>query len=243
MRSNLLLLAVGAMAAASAGAAADVTTVISSRDNTLFESPSGSVSNGAGVNFFVGKTTSNSIRRGLLMFDLSSVPAGATVTGVTLTLNCSQAQGGTSLIDLHRALADWGEGTSASAGGNGAPATAGDATWVFNFFPVSIWANQGGDFSATVSGSQSVLGAGVYTWSSSTMVADVQSWIDNASANFGWVVTGDESASGTAKRFDTRENIPSAFRPTLHVEYTIPAPGAGMILGAGGVIGLRRRRR
>ena len=49
------------------------------------------------------------------------------------------------------------------------------------------------------------------------MVADVQSWLVNPASNFGWLVLGDESGSGTAKRFDTRE---SASPPVLTVEYT-----------------------
>lgn len=243
MRSTLFLVAAGAVSLSAVNfASADVATLISSHDNTLFQSTTGNLSNGAGPNFFVGKTTSNSIRRGLLMFDLSSIPAGATVTGVSLTLNCSQAQGGTSAIELHRALANWGEGTSSSSGGGGAPATTGDATWLHTFYNTSFWTTQGGDFSPTASASQSVLDVGVYTWSSAGLLADVQSWLDGSSSNFGWEVTGDESASGTAKRFDTRENTSPTVRPTLRVEYTVPAPGAGMILGAAGVMGLRRRR-
>ena len=52
------------------------------------------------------------------------------------------------------------------------------------------------------------------------MVADVQSWLDNPASNFGWLVLGDETASATAKRFDTRE---SASPPMLTIQY-IPGP-------------------
>ena len=53
------------------------------------------------------------------------------------------------------------------------------------------------------------------------MIADVQSWLDNPATNFGWLVLGDESASATAKRFDTRE---SASPPVLTIEYTRTTP-------------------
>ncbi len=49
------------------------------------------------------------------------------------------------------------------------------------------------------------------------MVSDVQSWLDNPAGNFGWLVLGDESASPTSKRFDTRE---STTPPVLTIEYT-----------------------
>ena len=126
-------------------------------------------------------------------------------------------------VELHKLLADWGEGTShAPMGeGDGAPATPNDATWRHRFFDTIFWTTQGGDFSATVSASQSVDTTGQYTWSSAQMVADVQSWVDNAASNFGWLVLGDESEAATAKRFDTRE---SASPPMLTIEYTAGRP-------------------
>jgi hypothetical protein len=100
--------------------------------------------------------------------------------------------------------------------GDGAPATPNDATWRHRFFDTVFWTTQGGDFSATVSASQSVGGVGQYTWSSPQMIADVQSWVNNPASNFGWLVLGDESTIATAKRFDTRE---SASPPVLTIQY------------------------
>jgi len=99
------------------------------------------------------------------------------------------------VIELHKLLADWGEGTSQATGeeGQGAPATPNDATWRHRFFDTIFWTNEGGDFSAVVSASQSVGPVGQYTWSSAQMVADVQSWLENPASNFGWLVLGDES--------------------------------------------------
>jgi hypothetical protein len=105
--------------------------------------------------------------------------------------------------------------------GDGAPATINDATWRHRFFDTIFWTTEGGDFSATVSGSQSVGAVGMYTWSSSQMRADVQSWLDDPANNFGWLVLGDESAISTAKRFDTRE---SANPPVLTIIYRPAGP-------------------
>ena len=125
-------------------------------------------------------------------------------------------------VELHKLLADWGEGTSIAPGeeGDGAPATPNDATWRHRFFDTIFWTNEGGDFSATVSASQSVSVVGPYTWSSPQMVADVQDWLDNAAGNFGWLVLGDEKPTLTSKRFDTRE---SASPPMLTIQF-IPGP-------------------
>jgi hypothetical protein len=198
-----------------------------SKDNTLYQyfPAEGDLSNGAGFHFFAGENGMGELRRGVLAFDIAgSIPPGSTITGVSLSLNMSMTSSDTPrTVELHKLLADWGEGTSHAGGGEGggAPATPGDATWRHRFYDMIFWTMQGGDFSATVSASQSVGPIGQYTWSSAQMVADVQSWLDNPATNFGWLVLGDESAGATAKRFDTRE---SASPPVLTIEYTRTAP-------------------
>jgi len=139
------------------------------------------------------------IRRGVLAFDIAgSIPPCSTITAVSLSLNMSRTLLETArIVELHKLLADWGEGTSDAPGeeGDGAPATTNDATWRHRFFDTIFWAMQGGDFSAIVSASQSAGPVGFYTWNSTQMVSDVQSWLDNPGFNFGWLVLGDESPS------------------------------------------------
>ena len=204
---------------------AAIINLIPSEDNTLYEydPAEGDHSNGAGFHFFAGENGMGELRRGVLAFDIAgTIPAGSTITAVSLTMNMSMTPAGALTVKLHKLLADWGEGTShAPMGeGDGAPATPNDATWRHRFFDTIFWTMPGGDFSATVSASQSVGGVGQYTWSSAQMVADVQLWLDSPTSNFGWLVLGDETASATAKRFDTRE---SASPPVLTIQY-IPGP-------------------
>jgi hypothetical protein len=196
------------------------------KDNTLYEyvPADGDRSNALGDYFFVGETAMGEVRRGVLAFDIAgNIPAGSTITGVSLSMNMSRTPSDTNrTVELHVLLADWWEGTSHAPleEGDGAPATTNDATWRHRFFDTIFWTIQGGDFSGTVSASQSVGAIGEYVWSSAQMVADVQSWLDNPTNNFGWLVLGDESDVATAKRFDTRE---STSPPVLSIEYT-PAP-------------------
>jgi hypothetical protein len=229
MRSKTLLAAAVAAAISYAGtglANADMISINPSKDNTLYEydPAEGDHSNGAGFHFFAGENAMGELRRGVLAFDVAgTIPAGSTITAASLTMNMSMTPAGTLTVELHKLVADWGEGTShAPMGeGDGAPATPNDATWRHRFFDTIFWTTQGGDFSATVSASQSVGGVGQYTWSSAQMVADVQSWLDNPASSFGWLVLGDETAAATAKRFDTRE---SAAPPVLTIEYTPGTP-------------------
>ncbi len=216
----------------SAPAHATARALPSGRDNTLYESATGSASNGAGPTFFAGRTAqaSNSIRRGLLWFDVAGiVPAGSVITGVRLRLVVGAAAGGASAVGLHRANAAWGEGASnaGDSGGSGAAAQPGDATWLHRFQPSSFWATPGGDFAASPSASAVIGGPGAYTWESTPgLVADVQAWLDTPSANFGWLVRGDESAASTSKRFESRESATPGSRPILFVSFTQPVPAA-----------------
>ena len=201
-------------------------SIIPSKDNTLYEydPADGDTSNALGFHFFAGETAMGELRRGVLAFDIAGhIPPGSTIIAVTLSLNMSRtALDDPRTIELHKLLADWGEGTSIAPGeeGDGAPATPNDATWRHRFFDTIFWTNQGGDFSATVSASRSVGAIGQYTWSSAQMIADVQSWLDDPGSNFGWLVLGDESTFLTSKRFDTRE---SASPPVLTIQF-IPGP-------------------
>jgi hypothetical protein len=51
------------------------------------------------------------------------------------------------------------------------------------------------------------------------MVADVQMWLDNPVSNFGWMIRGDETATRTARRYNSRENPAAGSRPRLIVQY------------------------
>lgn len=221
--STFLLLAI----CASVSRGAQV-TISPSKDNTLYENSTGSLSNGAGQYVFSGRTSqlSGSIRRGLIRFDIAAaIPAGSTINSVTLTLHCSSSASGPENESLHRVLADWGEGSSMAGGaeGQGGAAATGDATWLHTFYPTSFWATPGGDSSGAASATTAVDQADLfYAWTSAQMTADVQSWLDQPATNFGWLLQGDESVGGTAKRFDSRQNLTSEFQPALTINFSFP---------------------
>src|SRR5690242_7373932 len=109
--------------------------------------------------------------RALFKFDVSQIPASASITSVSLTLQVVKTppSGVASIFDLHRVLRDWGEGTGAAAE-TGSPATAGQATWINRFHPSTPWSPAGGgagvDYAAAVSGSHSMNGLGSYVFAS-----------------------------------------------------------------------------
>ena len=205
------------------------------KDNSMWQS-SGTLSNGAGEFLFVGRTSASGVKRALLQFDIAAaLPPGATVTNATLQLEASLTNGGATNVAAHKALAEWGEGTSDATGdeSTGAAATTNDATWTHRLYPSTTWTTTGGDFDPTASATMSVSGAATYTWTSAGVIGDVQNWLDTPSTNFGWVLLGVESGN-TQKRFDSRQFIANpAQRPKLIVTYTPPVSTGACCLPAG----------
>ncbi len=246
MQSSRTFAGVALMAAALASAEAQAQTTASffpSLDNTLFQSTTGSRSAGAQSSMYTGRTANGGIRRALVQFDLATIPAGSVVTGASLQLYLVQGQGEV-VINLHRTLASWGEGTSSGGMGQGSSSTPGDATWIHRFFNTTNWATPGGDFLPSPSGSTTVMNEGqFYTWSGAGVLADVQHWVNNGQQNFGWMVRGDESANQTAERWSTSEAGGGAeFWPRLTVTYVIPTPTSAAALALGLLAAGRRRR-
>jgi hypothetical protein len=223
------------------------------RDNSMYsEAPMNS--NGRGDHFIAGRAGgATSLRRGLLGFDLTGLPSAIRVDRVALEL---VFQGGTNMendprfVTMHRLLNNWGEGTSdsgpggSSGSGNGAPATANDATWQYRNFNTQTWTSfnpavsgsGGGDFVADASAGALVgIDPGVMvTWQTirfvagppTGLVADVEHWRVNPSLNYGWLFkVADESPIRTARRFNSKDHPNAALRPRLIIDYTVvPEP-------------------
>ena len=65
------------------------------------------------------------------------------------------------------------------------------------------------------------------------MASDVQAWHDGVLPTHGWLIVGDDSAAGTARRFDSRETAVTANRPTLTVTYSVPTGVENEVIPAG----------
>jgi len=190
---------------------------------------SGSAGNNAGATgwFDAGRDGAGGIRRGLLRFDLSSLPAGSTVTSATLQLTAVKIPGNgpvNSTFDLFRMLAAWKEGTK--SGNNGAAATAGETTWNARLLGTANWTSPGAKSNAVATASASTAVGSTdnakYSWTGSGLVADVQLWVNDPTQNFGWLLTSRAEASSRSVRgFTSRQG--GAGAPLLTVVYT-PAP-------------------
>ncbi len=236
LRSAVVLLA----GAAAASTVADTITVGADLDNTLIEGPGQEMSLGAAYQFYVGRTgpnAGNTVRRGLIRFPVSGIPAGSTITSVQVSLYMSKGSGGAATIAFKKCLASWGEGLSFAFGGGGAPAEPGDATWTKRLYPGTPWTTPGGDFVATASVTKSVNAVTWYVFGSTAgLVADVQSWVNAPGTNYGWVVTGNEVTLNSAKRFESHQTTAVSWKPSMTVVFTPPPPCAPEDLNCDGSV-------
>jgi hypothetical protein len=218
------------------------------KDATIYEDGDGGNANGSGSYLFTGRSESqngSAERRALLAFPIAgSIPAGSTITSVALDLTMSRTRSGSQTVGLHLLLEDWSEGPSDPSGqeGSGAAAATGDVTWTHRESPGSLWSTPGASFAQSASATVQVAAEGDYSFSSTLdLTADVQGWLDDPSSNFGWALVISSPPTGSAKRFNSREN--SSGRPKLTVtyeaagesdlteRYVFPASNAG---GSGG---------
>jgi hypothetical protein len=228
-------------------ASAALIEVFPIRDTTIY-SDAQSFSNGAGDYLFAGATNNGTdyLRRALLAFDFSAIPAGSLIVSAELRLTVSRkplTDSGLRTFTLHRATSDWGEGTSDAEGeeGSGIAAAAGDATWVNRVqAPAQGWTTAGGDFAATASASLQMGDPAPYLFNLPGITADVQAWV-NGAPNLGWALLGDETRDATARRFNSRNDPDTG--PMLTVEYLlVPEPSAAALAGCGMLCLLLRRK-
>jgi hypothetical protein len=215
-------------------ARADTIALHPSADTSLFQDqPTNNL--GGELTVPVGTTDGVNIplatNRGLFKFDIAAnIPAQSIITSVSLDVRVVQVPGVgrvDSTFELHRVLRDWGEGNKKSTNGvskDGLPATAGEATWVARFSPGTFWSAPGAasptDFTNALSATTFIGGVGAYTFTN--LVADVQYWVNNPGANFGWLMRSQsEGTPLTNRRLGSREGGTNA--PTLTVQF-IPPP-------------------
>jgi hypothetical protein len=255
MQCRTILVILSIVSALSALTRADVLTISGATnpekiaDTSIF---GGFVNNSGGgtLGIFSGRDSMNRTSRSLIEFDISAIPAGATITGVqlTMTLGLVGGSGGGGAdttardIGMHLASASWGEGNAGSSAttftgtGNGFAASTGDATWNARFFDAStptLWSTPGGDFSSTASAITSI-GTRLTpcTWSSAAMAFDVQGWVNNPSTNFGWLMKHEVETSVTGfptnRAFWSSEAPTASNRPQLQITYTVPEPAIAL---------------
>lgn len=196
------------------------TTNFSASADTFINSTLANNNAGSEGHVAAGRDGAGGIRRGLFIFDATSIQPGSTVTSVTVQIAVTGTPGAgsaNSTFGLHRVTEEWTEGNKNGTGGigneNGAPATTGETTWVNKKHNVAAWQTSGGsgDFISSASAGTFVTGVGTYSWASTGLIADVQFWVDNPGRNYGlMLISQSEGVSKSARQFGSSEGSSAA---------------------------------
>ncbi len=161
-----------------------------------------------------------SLQRGLVKFNVSSIPAVTQLTGATLCLysyDTAYVKGSTGFYGVYPLTRDW---------------TDAQTTW--NIAKTGTnWTTAGGDVAATPDAtSPKQATAGV--WYPFDVMARVQAWLAVPSTNYGWLVKCTDENLHNQDRFYTSDTTNATLRPKLVVSDMVPAV-PGDINGDGGV--------
>lgn len=179
----------------------------------------------AGFNYGVSTTMGAGLGatltdKGLLKFDLSSIPAGATIVSAVLTLTSILEDSTTDYnVAIHRSLVEWFEGTGAGAATPGVDGS----TWNFRNANGSVaWAGgaggaAGSDYQTTATDTTLITEANPDTPFDWDVTADVQHWA-NGNTNHGWWIVG-EAITNHRKVFHQSGSSTPSSRPQLVIEY------------------------
>src|SRR5215472_14940992 len=126
---------------------ATVIVIPALQDATLFGASAANNNSSSGPGMFVGDDGMNNPKRGLIEFNIPAfVPAGATITGASLSLVLGQVAGADATprtIRLFDVTTNWAGGTNGTTGfpgpgfggtGQGFAPNPGDVTWNFSKF-------------------------------------------------------------------------------------------------------------
>lgn len=181
------------------------------KDNFI-EQATPTSNNGTATTLDVIMTGGATPRRGLLEFDITSIPSGSTVTSATLSLFTSNGLTNVN-TSIHRVTQAWTEAGS---------------TWN-KYDGITDWTSAGGDYDATADANATPSSTAAGTQTDFDIKALVQEWVDGT-ANYGMLVKiTTESGNTTGHQFASSDNATAGYRPKLVVNYS---PSGGLLLSA-----------
>ena len=224
-------------------------------DTSLFQPAPDNNLGSSSLAIGVTNSGSSNLSRSLVRFDLTSVlPADAVIEAVSLSLVAkreARTSGTAMTLRAHRALVFWQEGNG--TGNTGAAAQVGDATWNQRAPGQANWGTPGGlagvDFVASASALTNDITYGylgtVDFDSTQGLIDDVNYWLTNPAANFGYfLMAADESTPASARRFASTEEFTQGlspdpvFPPRLTITYSAAIPEPSSYAAIAGALGL-----
>ncbi|HEY0191441.1 MAG TPA: DNRLRE domain-containing protein [Kofleriaceae bacterium] len=251
LQAGAALALVGTLAGASISSADITDNAPALHDAMIFGTSAGADTgnaSGMGPGMFAGADGMSNRKRSLVTFDLSGVPANATVVSATMHLVLGQiagSGGGSSpgtypdrTLSVWHMTRTWSEGTSGSptstsigGSGQGYTRVTGDSSWSYANYSSVLWTTAGGDHASTalaaITFHQPFSNGQILSWGTTAMRDEVRNWLTTPSGYHGWEITSNLEASPTSfLGFWTKDgasaNHNTALAPVLEIHYTTP---------------------
>src|SRR5437867_2766621 len=207
MMPHRLLALLGVLGAclATSGPAHAVTVTLPSAQDSWFAQDSPNTNHGTDAHMHV-RTEVGKVRRGIIQFGLSSIPACASIDSATLQISIENAGNSSRIYEVHRVAASWTEL---------------GVTWNRRN-STTLWTSAGGDFVAAPTDSvpTGTVDNVLLQWN---VTPDVAAFVSGAATNAGWLVK-DSVENGTRKEFILRNREDTdggGPQPHLVVTYTL----------------------
>lgn len=186
------------------------TTLLASKDTYISDNNQGANYGTAGqIQIDISGGADLGKERIMLQFDLSSIPANATITNAELLMNATNHSGSSTVtVNVHEVTKVWHEG--------GASGGSGQANWDERTGD-SDWDNSGGDYNNAAVASSNVTGTGLHSWN---LTSTVQAWSSGSSQNRG-VIIGSPQSGGDVFTYLSAEGS-ATNGPRLVVSYSLP---------------------
>lgn len=193
------------------------------RDTFINTSGGGAYNFGKCTYLYIGSTSSGANKyRTLVYFDISPMPAGATIVSAKLvmTVFTAGADADTNTLNAYAATTSWLEGTGSSCSG---AVTNDGATWLKSD-GVTAW-TAGGDFNPAP-----IATPVTKTFSDYSVVqinldpSVVQGWFDTPASNLGMMIKFNNESTGASNivGFLSSNQTSLGEKPTLTVKYYLP---------------------
>lgn len=181
------------------------------KDTLLIPGSKADNNTGAGVQMWVSSGGSN--HRGLIEFNISSVPYGVKVLSATVEL---YDNGPDVTIDgvlgIYRITRDWIEGTGDQTGATPADGASWDA-----YDGVAAWSTPGGDYDTQLIASSPVPDM-LARWHNFDVTSLVSGWVNGTYPNYGMLIKA-VSGSLTKSHLSTSDETEVTERPKLTINY------------------------
>ncbi|MEM2956304.1 MAG: DNRLRE domain-containing protein [Candidatus Pacearchaeota archaeon] len=147
---------------------------------------------------------SSKIERGILEFNISSIPSNANIQSAVLALYQTSGTGTEFELELKRITNSWTES---------------GATWNSRD-GINLWSSAGGDYANTSYAKTTInTSLGWKEWDITNLIKE---WHNGTYPNYGLILIPPSKPGNNLKQFASSDNANSTIRPKLIINYTIP---------------------